>query len=385
MCRNKIKTGLLALTLCVFLAGCGTSGSLVTDSGSGKKEGISRQDYLVTDALSQEQQNTSTLYQVHTLSKGTYEEAAKEQMLKREYPNAHTIQMDVDGRAATLAWYDVPSMSYVEVGDTIATVYVEVDDLVIEEAKLNLQRLRERYQSDETKVKEDLQKILDEKAKTYDGYQKSILDIRYAQRQVDWEYQKYNYETQIEEATKELEELNSVGEVYQIKTDRAGYVYFETWYYDGKEMWDGMYICHILEEEQVYTIAKMQADQFYYGMEVDFDTNNGMATGRVISGGSWALHGNLEPSGAVFLLELEESSGKQASFTRIMLQGNTKTVENVITVPVKAVTVKDGEYFVTVMKEDGSLIKTEFVPGGSNKEVYWVLEGLSEGMQIVYY
>jgi len=384
MCRNKIKTGLLALALSISLAGCGTSGSLVTDSGSGKKEGISPKDYLMTDALGQ--QTTETIYQVVTLSKGTFEEVAKEQMLKREYLNAPTVQLDVDGRESTLGWYDAQSMLYVEEGDTIATVYVEVDELEIEKSRLNLQRLQERLQSDEAKAKEDLQKILDEKAKTYDRYQKSILDIRYAQRQADWEYQKYNYENQIQEATEELKRLTTVGEVYEVKTDRAGYVYYDTWYYTGKEMWDGIYICHILDNEQVFSIAKMQKEQFYYGMEVDFDTNHGMAKGRVINGGSWALYGNLEPSGAIFLLEFEEDIlDKKSGFNRIMLQGNVKTVENVIVIPAKAVTEKNGEYFVTVLKEDGSLLKTEFVPGGSNKEEYWVLEGLSEGMQIVYY
>lgn len=386
MCRNKIKTGLLALALCVSLAGCGAAESLVTDAGSSKKEAIASEDYLMTKALSQGQQSTNTLYQVHTLSKGTYEEVAKEQVLNREFLNSPTVQLDVDGREATFGWYDAPSLMYVEPGDTVATVYVEVDELEIEQARLNLQRLQERMQSDEAKTQEDLKKIQDEKAKTYDGYQKSILDIRYAQRQADWEYQKYNYEMQIEEAAEELERLTTVGEVYEVKTDYAGYVYSETWYYTGKELWDGIYICHILDYEQVYTMAKMQADQFYYGMEVDFDTNNGAAVGHVISGGTWALHSNLEPSKAIFRLEFEEDlSQKKASFNRIKLEGKTKTIENVILVPAKAVTEKNGEYFVTVMKEDGSLIKTEFVPGGGNKEVYWVLEGLSEGMQIVYY
>lgn len=386
MCRNKIKTGLLALVLCASLAGCGAAESLVTDSGSSKKEGISPEDYLMTNALSQGLQSTNTLYQVHTLSKGTYEELAEEQVLNREFLNSPTVQLDVDGRKATFAWYDAPSLMYVEPGDTVATVYVEVDELEIEETRLKLQRLQERMQSDEAKSQEQLKKNRDKKENTFDVYQRRILDIRYAQMQADWGYQKYDYETQIKEVSEELERLTTVGEIYEVKTDHAGYVYSDTWYYTGKEMWDGIYICHILDYDQVFTMAKRQGDQFYYGMEVDFDTNNGAAVGRVISGGTWALHGNLESSKAIFRLEFEEDlSEKKASFNRIKLEGNAKTVENVILVPMKAVTEKNGEYFVTVMKEDGSLIRTEFVPGGRNKEVYWVLEGLSEGMQIVYY
>ena len=58
-------------------------------------------------------------------------------------------------------------------------------------------------------------------------------------------------------------------------------------------------------------------------------------------------------------------------------------MENVILIPKTAVTVDGDECFVTVLQEDGSLLKTEFIPGGSNAEYYWVFDGLNEGMNII--
>ena len=129
-----------------------------------------------------------------------------------------------------------------------------------------------------------------------------------------------------------------------------------------------------------------QADQFYYGMEVNFDNNNGLTPAVVVSGGNWMMYGNLDLNYTIFRLDFEQeiSELNQTGLNNLVLKGNLKTVENVIVIPKAAVEIEEDEYFVTVLKEDGSLLKTEFIPGGSNVESYWVLDGLTEGMRIVY-
>lgn len=413
MCRNKQKAIVLGLALSLFLSGCGVLDTFVTDTGSGESSSVAQKDYLMTDALNQETQTVDQLYTVLTLGKGIFEEVADEQIMEREYINTPILRLDVDGRAVTFGEYVVQLMDYVEVGDVIATVHVEVDELVLEETRLHLQRLQERLQSAEAQTQKELQEILDKKAITYNDYHKNILDIRYRQRQKDWEYTKFDYENQIEETKKELDKLTKVGEVYEVKADRAGFVNIESRHPAGQELWDGAYICHILDNTHVYAEGPRQTDQFCYGMEVALDTRDGIVTAKVVSGGSWALYGNLESSRAVkaqngtawdavydayfgngdlsssgpraiFLLEFEEDVSEIKGLNNMMLQGNLKTIENVITIPEKAVTQQNDQYYVTVLKEDGSLLKTEFIPGGSNGDEFWVLDGLTEGMQIVY-
>lgn len=410
MCRNKRKTTVLVLALSLLLTGCGVLDTFVTDAGSGENVSIAPEDYLMTDALEQGKQSVDKLYNVITLSKSTYEEVADNQAMERSYINSPILQLDVDGRAATFGEYVVQS-DYVEEGDVIAIVHVEVDDLVLEETQLRLQRLQERYQAAEVQMQKDLQEILDQKAITYNDYKKNILDIQYKQRQSDWEYTKFDYEHQIEDTKEELDELARVGEIYEVKADRAGFVSIENRYASGYELWDGAYICHILDNEHVYSAIERQADQFYYGMEVVLNARGEKVKAKVVSGGSWALYGNLESGRAanqgnksaleaafeeyyglsesvspraIFLLEFEEDVSDQKNMKNMMLQANLKTIENVITIPEKAVTQQDDQYYVTVLKEDGSLLKTEFIPGGSNGDEFWVLDGLTEGMQIVY-
>lgn len=412
MCRIKQKTIVLCLTLSLFLTGCGVLDTFVTDTGSGESASIAKEDYLMTKALDQGEQTVDQLYTVLTLEKGTFEEAADEQLMKRQYINTPILRLDVDGREATFGEYLVQLMDYVEPGTVIATVHVEVDKLVQEETRLRLQRLQERYQSAEVQAQKDLQKILDRKAITYNDFHKNILDIRYRQRQKDWEYTKFDYENQIEETKKELDKLTKVGEIYEIKADRAGFVNIESRYTEGQELWDGAYICHILDNQHIFAEGQRQADQFSYGMELALDTREGMAKAKVVSGGSRALYGNLESARAVatgsmtaieaayeswisggvsstgpraiFLLEFEEDVSEKKGFNNMMLKGNLKTIENVIVIPKEAVTEQNEQYYVTILKEDGSLLKTEFIPGGSNGDEFWVLDGLTEGMQIVY-
>lgn len=387
MCRSKkIMAALLGLAMTISLAGCGSSGGLFTDAASGNLKDIAIEDYLKTDVVVSQEQPADNTYQVHVLQKGTFEQEAMTQILKRSYINVPSVRLSLDGIEAQFGEYVVDTMQYVEAGDVVATVYTEVDEIAIEEAKIKLQRLQERYQAAEIQMNEDLQDLTDEKALIYNDYKRQIMDIRYNQRQLDWEYEKYNYERQIEAAREEVDKLTEVGEVYEVKATTAGYVNFSKLYSAGDELKDGDYICNIMNSSEVYTVTETQADQYYYGMQVEFDSRNGITPGKVADGGSWALHGNLDTGKTIFRLEFEQDVSQldMTGLNSLTLNGKLKTIENVVLVPKKAVTVQGDEYFVTVMKEDETFLKTEFIPGGYNDEFFWVLDGLTEGTQIIY-
>ncbi|HBA47647.1 MAG TPA: hypothetical protein DCZ91_07565 [Lachnospiraceae bacterium] len=64
--------------------------------------------------------------------------------------------------------------------------------------------------------------------------------------------------------------------------------------------------------------------------------------------------------------------------------GYVNRMENVILVPAEAVTVQSGRTYVDVMGEDGNVMPTAFLAGGSDRDYYWVVEGLTEGMKICW-
>uniref|UniRef100_UPI00405653E2 efflux RND transporter periplasmic adaptor subunit n=1 Tax=Acetatifactor sp. TaxID=1872090 RepID=UPI00405653E2 len=390
MCKNKkIIAMLLGLVMTISLSGCAEgSASLVTDTGSGQQQDIPLEDYLKTDVLDDSvEQTVENLYKVLTLEKTTFEEQALNQILRRSYLNVPTVNFTLEGIKAYFGGYAVQPYQYVEEGDLLATVYTEVDELALQELRIKLQRLEERYQSAQEQVTETL-----EDHAYYANYSPTVhqcwlRQMQYEQTQLDWEYQKYNYESQIADVREELEKLTKVGSSYEIYAPMSGYVVYHSRYAAGKEMKEGDYICNIMNSTVVYTATDSQADQLHYGMDIDFNSQAGMTPSEVVNGGSWLLYGNLDTGEAIFRLDFEQDISELSSsvLNNLVLKGNLKTVENVIVIPKAAVEMTDAkEYFVTVLKEDGSLLKTEFIPGGSNVESYWVLSGLTEGMKIVY-
>ncbi len=387
MCKNKLWTSaLVCLAATMSLTACSAPAGLVTDTGSGKQQEIPVEDYLDTKVLTGKEQKVDDIYQVITLEKGSFEEPALRQVLRRSYINVPSVQLSMEGFKGTFGEYVAEYVDYVEAGDVIVTIYTEVDEIAVEEAKLKLQRLRERYQEAEAKLAEDMQELTDKGNAMTDEYEYRVHRIQVQQRQLDWEYEKANYLEQIEDAQKTLKQLTKVGSVYEVKAPMSGVVFYNERYRAGQEIEDGDYICHIMNSNEVYTTTDAQAEFFQYGMDLAFENTYGNATSTVVNGGPWLLYGNLDTGRAIFRLEMEQdiSQINPAALNNLTLSGNLTSMDDVIVIPKKAVEVEDETYYVTVLLEDGTLRKTEFIPGGDNTESYWVLQGLDEGMQIVY-
>lgn len=398
MCRSRRGRSvvpLLLLTVCC--SACGASNKLITDTGSGGQKEIPREEYLNVEALStQPGQTLGGQYKVYTLATGTFEEAALNQTVNRTYINTPTVRVETEGETVRLGEYKASYMEHVEAGEVIATIYTEVDKIAIEEAELKINRLEEKLAQAEADMRKELAALekqkkeliaeLEKKGEPTDGSEVKILDIRCQQRQLSWEYEKQGYEQEIQDAEEALDKLKGNGELSQITAPVAGNVIYETKYVSGYELQDGDYICYILADDTLYVDMDRQGELFGFGMTMSFATLTGEVTGRVISGGDKALYGNLNTGKTVFVLDYEEeiAPGPQTNNRSYAMKGNIRTVNNVVLVPRQAVTAESDEYFVTVLKEDGSLLKTEFIPGGSNGDYYWVLDGLTEGMQIIY-
>ena len=401
MCRNKSKNrgrdqslnkgkilALSCLVLCFTTSACGSSEKLLTDTGSGSGKELSREEYLDVDALQHAgEESTQNNYKVYTLEKGTYTEKALNQTLERAFINAPVVRLEMEEGTAEFEQYVASSMlHYVETGDVIATVHTEVDELTIEETEVKLLRLQERCKKAEEKLAEVLEDLRVERTLIYNDYERAVIDIRCKQLQLDWEKQNRSYEREIEDTRKSLEDLKKISQLKEITAPLSGYVVYALKYMPGSKLKDGDYICTILTSDDFYVQTDNQSERYEYGMQLDFRSMSGLPKGSVISAGSRALYGNLDTGNTTFLVDFGEEMTPSAmmQINKLVMEGNMKTVENVVLVPGEAVTVEDDSYYVTVLKEDGSLLKTEFIPGGGNAEQYWVYEGLTEGTQVVY-
>ncbi|MCR5255561.1 MAG: hypothetical protein K6D96_06470 [Acetatifactor sp.] len=387
MWKNRFKAILFPVTLSVILTGCSLPKSLVTDTGSGKKSSIPVEEYLNTEVLSRAKEVADTKYKVLELELGTFEEAALNQAMTRKFYSP-IVYFDVENKKAKFGEYMVDFGDEVNKGDVLATCYTDVDDIAIEEAGINLQHINDDYAVYLANHEKELKKFEEDYKYTYDGTAKSIMDVERKQMSLDHERTVRDFENRIQNATKSLNDLTKVGSVYEIKAPVSGVVYMASKNTPGDSVKYGTYICHIIDSDEVYTETDKQADRFGYGSKMIISTPDGDVDASVVSGGMWGLYGNLDESKVVFKLSDSSEVSLWDSFRRstsMTLKGNVVSVDNVIVLPVNAVeTDDDGGYYVKVLNDDGTLTKTGFIPGGSSASEYWVLEGLTPGMKIVY-
>lgn len=394
MCRNKKKWFVLATVALTFtISACSNADKLITDTGSSGQKKIGKEEYLNVDALNQDvEQIAKKNYTVILLEKGVFEEKALNQTLNRAYINIPVVELEMQEGTVRVDEYVAGNMfQHVEKGDVIMTVQPEIDKITLEEAKIKLTRLTERLQKaavdyEEALAEAKVDKRILQEGYVYGTYEKNIINLQCNQMTLDWEKTKHDFEVQIEAVKEQIADMEASRNTTEVTAPVSGNIIFETKYPSGLEIGDGEYICHIITSDIFYVQTKNQADEFGYGMALSFRNMDEVVEGTVISGGNRMLYGNLDSDEATFSITFEDNAltTNRMQMNSIVMEGNLKTVENVIMVPKKAVTEEDGDYFVTVLKEDGSLLKTEFIPGGDNPECYWVYEGLEEGMQIVY-
>lgn len=383
MFRNKKITSVIGiLILTMMLGGCGSSKG--TDAGDDGN--IDKKEYLNTEALENYRQSDEAMtYKVHTLEQGTFSESVLNQSMEWRTLNIPTVRVEVENADIRFGEYQVRMFQQVEAGEVLATVLSEADDIAIDEARLKVQRLQERYEDAKAKQTEDLEDILLNRSMIYNDYERAVADIQYKQSEMDFAIKARDYEYQIEQATKNLNDLLANQTQKEIKSPTAGFVFFETRQASGKELKTGDYICTIVNVEDFYLWTDKQNDLFGYGMQFDFSNGVDKPTGIVINGGSKMLYGNLDKGNTYFQATYKGANSLEDRIRgeALKISGNVKEIQNVVLVPKSAVSQTENGYFVTVLTEDEKLITTEFLPGGSNDEYYWVLKGLSEGMKVI--
>ena len=380
MCRSKKTAIVFALMFVLLCTACGTSESTAT-SGA-----VAKENYLNVNALDRQGgQLEAGQYQVYTLEKGIFVEEALGQTLERAYINATIACVELPCEQARFASYAASYFVYVEKGDLLATFYADVDTVALEQAELELQRLEERFAQAELDHVERAEELVEKMATEYDSYEDKVLEVQRIQEELDWANTKRTYENNIKDIKETIKELEETGNVIEVYAPAEGLAVPTKGYAPGAEVKDGDYLCHIIPVDEYYVSTDKRTDLYNFGMEMTFKTRAGATTGTVISADSKVLYGNLDKHDVVFSIATSDTiSQDDLNASRsLAFEGNAKVVENVILIPKAAVTVEEDEYFVTVLQEDGSLLKTEFIAGGSNTEYYWVFDGLSEGMNII--
>ena len=287
------------------------------------------------------------------------------------YPSTEVVTNDLTYGTVYYTERLVRQYQQVEKGEVLARVRVVADEVELERNERKLQREQERLE-----VWKAEQAKLDEKnrdEKTLKAKEESIRKL--------------------EELIAEMKEDFAVTE---IRSPINGIV-TEVVSFNAEDLVQpGARLFQVADETRSYVIVEDQNGQLAFGNQATItykglDGQEKTGHGEVVTQNKMAVSVTL-PSDYALIQVSPEDIGDMAGSSegydgwwnrsRFKVAVQIRAMQDVLLVPKKAVKEKNGCTYVKVKKENGEVYYQSFIAGGSDLSNYWVVEGLSEGMEI---
>ncbi len=382
--KKKYKASLLVGMAVLGLTACNMPDQLFSDSGSNVIEQIDTSQYLDLAALEKapEEQNFHG-YDVYTLEYGTFETTIAGIKANINMLETSTVRAEVANGNMYLLELCVSRGNYVSKGDVIAKVSTETSDLDMEELQLKLTRLEEDY----VKYLADYDKQHKEAVENVSVYELpyKIDMIEIQQMELDYTRRVKSYEEQLANYREQIQEQKELAAMKEIVAPQDGFVLSVSGLSVGQELKNGTEICRIAPKDKIVFEFTDETMHYGYGMDLTLSSGNWRFPTtyevEVVSALGKTLYGSWNQTTS--FVDGEYDIGELLEQSPYLVSGTTNVMENVILVPVDAVTQEGSKLYVNVLNEDGSLLKKQFISGGKNADNYWVFDGLEAGMQII--
>ncbi len=321
--------------------------------------GLSQGDMVLTEsALSYSNETV-------TVKRGGYSTEFKNNG-RMVYSQWENVPNPVEYGTTYFGEYKIQIYQYVEKGDVIATVRVKTDDITIQRNKTKLQRAQER-------LAELIAENNENNAKTIEAKKEEIAEI--------------------EELIAEME---NDGRTTEIRAPRSGIVTGLAWLENEDIISYETLIAQISDSSTCYLEVKNSNQLLNYGNEVtvsyrSLDESMKTCTGTVANVSNMGMSSDLEMEYAYIKLSQESISDMALTNLRrenywnqyrYQVTAKVREMDGILVVPKKAVVEIEGRTYVYVKDEQGKVKAVGFVAAGYNSSEYWVIEGLTEGMEL---
>lgn len=366
MLKNKMKTSLfLAVTaVCFCLTGCGEE---------------QEQAVLETTMLAPEKVNYNTieaqLDEYVMTSTGS---------VSMEFPTPVDLCWETSG--TTMKEILVERGQEVKAGDVLMTFEIESDKIKLEEMELQLLRKKEDYTR-----KKDAQEVELEKARTKaeeieNSYSYRVAVLNVEKQQIA--YERYVYETEkaiaaLEEQIAEYKELISNNKLVAPFDGMIGSISYAS---EGDDVVVGERLISMYRTDEILLKVKNADGKLRYNMDVTIkmpnQTSGKVYAGHVISAPN-ILPSSVNQDYALIALD-EELPMRMMMFGMggFEFEAEYQRLEDVLLIDKKAINKEEGKDYVYIL-EDGAVHKRFVTTGMSTKSVAWILDGLSEGQQVI--
>lgn len=283
------------------------------------------------------------------------------------YPTSFWVENPVTNGTTYFVESMVERYQQIEAGDVLAAIRVEKDKIVIQEYETKLRRLQERLA--------DLIKDGEEKnKKAIERQREAIADLE-----------------------EEIADLNKDYGTTKIVAPKAGMVYYPPFYPEGSVLYPNAYVALMVDTtgDDFYLVIPDAGSAFRYGEEdvavsyIGSDRLKHETYAEIVSLPYGYLSDSLASSYALATIPREAAEDMLALDSMLSRYRGTVTlsisvqpIKNVLLVPSSAVKTTSGQTYVYVVEENGEIIARSFIAAGSGYGYYWVIDGLTEGMEI---
>lgn len=286
-----------------------------------------------------------------------------------EYPASGYVKNPIENGTVYFVSSDIQPYQYVKKGDVIATVRVMGDQVALSRNETKRSRLAERIR--------DLQKLDAEANK------KSIADMQ----------------EQMAELDKTIAKQKADYATTQIRADRSGIAIWLREFEEEDIILPDSELIQLADEDKVYVRTEDSKQLLQFGNQVSIsyeDSNRQKYTteGMVASMSKIGVSSKLTTENVYILIPKEQvtllsqiyvdsfSGGFWGRWYAFDVDATIREMNDVVVVPKKAVQDINGRTYVSVIDENGKITTRSFIAGGYNSEYYWVVDGLTEGMEV---
>ena len=287
------------------------------------------------------------------------------------YSNSEELKNPIENGTTYFGEYQVKLFQHVNKGDVIATVRVEADNIALSRNETRLTRLQERLA--------DFRKE-NEKDAGEEYYLESVK----------------NYEEQIADIQKTIAQQKKDFATKQIVAQKTGVILrMDNNLVKESIVQKNATIAVIADESSCYVQVEDANQMLQYGNMVtveyaDAEQKPQKITCKVVTMSKVGVGRELQTDTKKILLPEEAVedvlqgalAGDWWDRFRYTVSAKTRTMDNVLIVPKAAVYDNAGKTYVYIKDENGKVKAQFFVSGGYNDSYYWVVEGLTEGMEI---
>lgn len=286
------------------------------------------------------------------------------------YPTTYWVENPVTKGTVYLTEYTVEKYQQVKKGDVLARIRVEMDDIELQDYETRLKRQRERLEDLIAQGEEENKDAIEQRREEIARLEEEIADI-----------------------TRD-------GATTAIVAPRTGMVLTVPEYTEGDLLAPGADLVEIADVSDIYLVVAEAGASARYGEEdivINYaDAQGSFRTtgGKIVSMPSGGVGEELASDYALVRIPYEAAGEMLEGVAAVAEERNTAyngefAVElpvqkggSMLLVPSQAVKVISGRTYVMVVEENGDIVAHGFIAAGSGNGYYWVIDGLTEGMEI---